>query len=182
MPTVFSHPAIPLAVRVATGGAVTSRRLLATAAIGSVVPDLDAIGFLAGVPYGSLWGHRGLTHSLAFAVVLALLALPFASRLGATRGWTFALVFLATASHGVLDALTDAGLGVAFFAPFSDRRYFFPWRPLATSPIGLTEVFSPSEWHVFGWELAIVWVPSLLVALVARSVSRAWRGRATGDG
>jgi hypothetical protein len=31
-----------------------------------------------------------------------------------------------TASHGMLDAMTDGGLGVAFFAPFDNARYFFP--------------------------------------------------------
>lgn len=30
----------------------------------SVLPDADSIGFHAGVPYGALWGHRGMTHSL----------------------------------------------------------------------------------------------------------------------
>ena len=38
------------------------------------------------------------------------------------------------ASHGVLDALTDGGSGVAFLAPFDDTRYFFPWRPIRVSP------------------------------------------------
>ena len=37
-------------------------------------------------------------------------------------------LFLSTASHGVLDALTDGGLGVAFFSPFDQTRYFFPFR------------------------------------------------------
>ena len=39
----------------------------------SVVPDLDVIGFYFGIPYGDLWGHRGLTHSLPFAGVLSAL-------------------------------------------------------------------------------------------------------------
>ena len=39
------------------------------------------------------------------------------------------------ASHGVLDALTDGGPGVAFLAPFDDTRYFFPWRPIRVSPL-----------------------------------------------
>jgi membrane-bound metal-dependent hydrolase YbcI (DUF457 family) len=38
----------------------------------SVVPDLDVIGFRLGIHYGDFWGHRGFTHSLLFAALLAL--------------------------------------------------------------------------------------------------------------
>ena len=44
MPTVFTHPAVPLAVRALTGGAVTSPRLLLAASFCSVLPDVDALG------------------------------------------------------------------------------------------------------------------------------------------
>ena len=46
---------------------------------------------------------------------------------------TFAFLFLCTMSHALLDALTDGGLGVAFFSPFSNERYFFPWTPIRVS-------------------------------------------------
>ncbi len=39
-------------------------------------------------------------------------------------------------SHGVLDAMTTGGEGVAFFAPFDNSRYFLPWREIKVSPIG----------------------------------------------
>jgi inner membrane protein len=71
-----------------------------------------------------------------------------------------AYFFLITASHGVLDALTDGGLGVAFFAPFTARRYFFPWRPIEVSPIGLG-LFSERGAEVFASEFVWVWLPSL---------------------
>src|SRR6266540_4876570 len=32
--------------------------------------------------------------------------------------------------HGFFDAMTNGGLGVAFFAPFDSRRYFLAFRPL----------------------------------------------------
>jgi len=41
------------------------------------------------------------------------------------------------ASHPLLDALTDGGLGVALLWPFSAERFFFPWRPIPVSPIGV---------------------------------------------
>ena len=41
------------------------------AACCAALPDVDALGYRLGVPYYSLWGHRGLTHSLLAAAVVA---------------------------------------------------------------------------------------------------------------
>ena len=177
MPTVLTHPAIALAVRAVTGRAITSRRLLLIAALCSIVPDVDSVGFVVGIPYDSLLGHRGLTHSLAFALLLAACALPLAKWLDARRWWAFTLVFLSTISHGILDALTDGGLGVAFLSPFSNQRFFLPWRPLPASPIGILAVLSPSEVHVLASEAVLVWLPCLLVAAGALAARSFWRGR-----
>ena len=38
--------------------------------------------------------------------------------------------------------MTDGGLGVAFFAPCDEMRYFLPWRPVMVSPIGVVEFFT----------------------------------------
>jgi len=87
----------------------------------SILPDVDVVGFRFGIRYGDFWGHRGFTHSLLFAGVIATLALvaelPRASP-GLSRGWLWLYFFLATASHGILHAMTNGGLGVAFFSPF----------------------------------------------------------------
>lgn len=40
------------------------------------------------------------------------------------------------ASHGVLDAFTDGGLGIAFLWPFDDTRFFAFFRPIPVAPIG----------------------------------------------
>ena len=45
-------------------------------------------------------------------------------------------------SHGLLDAMTDGGLGIAFFSPFSNTRYFLPWRPIMVGPINVLHAFS----------------------------------------
>src|SRR5689334_7630400 len=103
----------------------------------SILPDIDSIGFHAGVPYGALWGHRGMTHSLLFAALLAV-CLTARFREPFSPPWKLAaLLFMVTASHGVLDAMTDGGLGIAFFSPFNPDRYFFSWRPIHVSPIGI---------------------------------------------
>jgi len=64
-----------------------------------------------------------------------------------------ALGFFATASHGVLDAFTDAGLGVGFFVPFDDACYFFPWRPIATSPLSIGAFFNGPALRILSNEL-----------------------------
>src|SRR5688572_10480141 len=73
---------------------------------------------------------------------------------------TFILFFACTASHGLLDAMTDGGRGIAFFSPFSNHRYFLPWRPIRVSPIG------GIDFGVLWSEVRWVWLPAMAVAAV----------------
>lgn len=112
----------------------------------SMLPDADVLGLAFGVRYGDPWGHRGATHSFAFAIALGVL-------LGLVAGWraraaggtrearaallrTALLASLVLISHPLLDTLTDGGRGCALFWPFSDERHFAPWRPIPVAPIG----------------------------------------------
>ena len=111
-----------------------------------MLPDVDVLGLVMGIPYDHMLGHRGITHSVVFAM-MAGTVLPRVLISGLScrtcRYWSLAVYFsLVTLSHGVLDASTAGGLGIAFFAPFDASRYFFPWRPLAVSPIGISQFFS----------------------------------------
>lgn len=74
--------------------------------------------------------------------------------------------FFATASHGVLDAMSNGGLGVAFFAPFDNTRYFFPFRPVEVSPLSIEAFFSTSGLAILWNELLWIWLPSLLLAVL----------------
>jgi inner membrane protein len=144
-----------------------ARAALLLGALCSAIPDLDVIGFRFGVHYGDFWGHRGFTHSLAFAAVLAALAATVALPRGtdrARRVRLLAYLFLATASHGVLDAMTDGGLGVAFFSPFDNSRYFLPWTPIQVSPIGIGRFFTARGLPVLESEFLWIWIPSALLA------------------
>jgi inner membrane protein len=163
MPTILTH-----ALAGATVAEVAKcRPLVFASAILAMSPDADTISFYWDIPYQSMLGHRGLTHSFAFATVVGLAAAcmsPAAKRLRA--GICLAL---ATASHGVLDALTNGGRGVAFFAPFSDERFFFPLRPIEVSPIGL-RFFSERGLTVLASEMGWVWLP-----LLAANLAWHWR-------
>ena len=76
MPTVMSHAIAALALGPAFRRAGWPARVWWAAAICAAVPDADVLGVFAGVPLGSLLGHRGLTHSLAFAAALAAIVTP----------------------------------------------------------------------------------------------------------
>lgn len=175
MASALSHAVAALGIGVAFYRPGMSNRVWIAGAICSVIPDLHVIGFDIGIRYGDFWGHRGFTHSLLFAAVLATSVAVLAFRNSATGLALFALwayPFLATISHGLLDAMTDGGLGVAFFSPFENSRYFLPWRPIHVSPIGISRFFSRRGLYVLQSEILCIWLPSAVLVLLAWLVRR----------
>ncbi len=171
MATAFTHAFVGAALATVAPKPVPVGRLALTLAILAAAPDLDVIAFSLGIPYAHPLGHRGVTHSLLYAAVLApLVTLLFRHYVTAFSGawWKLCgLVFLASASHGFLDAFTDAGLGVGFFIPIENSRYFFPFRPLATSPIGVEAFFTERAWRILANEFTWVWLPTLVGMAIA---------------
>ncbi|HVG20615.1 MAG TPA: metal-dependent hydrolase [Blastocatellia bacterium] len=164
MCSVITHPAVPIALYATLPKDSISSTVLLLGAVCSAAPDLDVIGFRFGIRYGDMLGHRGLTHSILFAAALAaLLTFAIPTHAKSSRLLIFIFLFISTLSHGVLDALTNGGLGVAFFAPFHNGRYFFPWQPIEVSPIGVGSFFSARGMQVLLNELKWVWLPSGLV-------------------
>jgi inner membrane protein len=166
MASVFSHAVAALGIGACFYQLRTPKRVWVVGALSAVIPDLDVIGFGFGVQYGDFWGHRGFTHSLLFAALLASVVALLAFRqavpgFGGVSLWTY--FFLATASHGLLDAMTDGGLGVAFFSPFNNTRYFLPWRPIRVSPIGVSGFFTDRGLEVVKSELFWIWLPTALL-------------------
>lgn len=166
MPSVFTHTLAAWALGPAVQPRVRPVKLWILAACCASIPDLDVIAFRFGIPYEHMLGHRGISHSFVFAAVLALGVVSVFFRKETQRGWLWAYFFIATASHGVLDAFTDGGRGIAFFAPFSAERYFFPWRPIEVAPIGVGRFFSERGLTVLASEFVWVWVPALTVAAI----------------
>ena len=178
MPSVFSHAVAAFGIGACFYRPSVPTRVWITGAVCAMLPDLDVIGFRFGVHYGDFWGHRGFTHSLLFAALLAIAAWALTHRntapaLSAVSLCTF--FFLATASHGFLDAMTDGGLGVAFFSPFDTTRYFFPFTPIRVSPIGIARFFTARGLAVIKGELLWVWLPSALL------ITAAWTLRSDRD-
>src|SRR5437899_10608542 len=103
---------------------------------------MDVVGFRFVIRYGDMLGHRGFTHSLLFAVILAALLMFTLFRNRAGKTWVILLfLFLSTLSHPLLDMLTNGGLGVALFAQFNDKRYLFPWCNLELSQLTVVVLF-----------------------------------------
>lgn len=133
----------------------------------SLLPDLDVIAFRLGIPYGAPFGHRGAIHSVAFALLVGASALIL--KLSPIR--VAVVSALVVASHGLLDTLTDGGKGIALLWPFSNQRYFAPWRPIPVAPIG-SRLFSPAGLRLMAHE-AILFFPLFLIAVwPRRSTSR----------
>ena len=170
MASAFSHAVAGLAMGALFWRPGVPARYWVAGAVVAALPDVDVVGFRLGVPYGGVLGHRGITHSLAFAALLSavVVAAVFPSGAGPvprTELWLY--LCLATASHGALDALTNGGGGIAFFAPFHNARYFFPWSPIEVSPLGVRAFFTARGARVLANELVWVWLPSLLLAAAA---------------
>lgn len=169
MASAISHAVAALGTGAAFYRPSAPKRIWITGVACAVLPDLDVIGFRFGVPYGDFWGHRGFTHSLVFALLVAGIftfwidgSLP-----QMPRARLFVYLLLATASHGLLDAMTNGGLGVAFFSPFENGRYFLPFRPIRVSPIGVTRFFTSRGVAILQSEIVWIWIPALLFATSA---------------
>jgi len=148
-------------------------RLASVAAVASMLPDLDVLAFRLGIPYSHPFGHRGASHSLAFAVLVALVVTTLGARIGASRRTTFLVLLTAVVSHPLLDAMTDGGLGVALFWPFSNERFFAPFRPIHVAPISPRRLLSGRAGAVFESELLYVWLPCLLASAAPYAI-RLW--------
>ncbi|HEL5026544.1 TPA: metal-dependent hydrolase [Stenotrophomonas maltophilia] len=199
MPSIITHAAVPLALWCAADRGRIPPRLLAAGVIAAMLPDADVLAFALHIPYADAFGHRGASHSLLFACVLAAVAAVlafFGSRRpwsaprnsGSRRPWSAVscqprltptkagptvastlqaavFVFVSAASHPLLDAMTSGGLGVALAWPWSEQRFFAPWRPVRVSPFA-PQFFSARGVATLLSELRWVWLP-LATAVVA---------------
>ena len=185
MPSLITHTvvgvsaALPLLQSLEVRKQISAAMLILSAVVFSCLPDFDG-AFLGIIPYGSFFGHRGFFHSPAFLLVFtALCAYVYVRKVreGSIRAATRVLLLWAgvAISHSLLDALTDGGRGVMLLFPFSNSRYFFPWRPIRVSPIGI-DVFWYSASGVLRSEL-----PFCVVALGLGGVTYALLRREPGS-
>lgn len=171
MATIFSHAiAAGTLYKLST---FSKRKILFFCLLGSLIPDFDVIGFKLGIQYGDMLGHRGFSHSIIFAIIyaLAVIFLFFRKDFSINKGKLFMLFFISIMSHNLLDMLTNGGLGVGLFIPFTSERYFFPYTPIEVSPIG-KNFFSGRGMAVLLNELYLVILPCLALIICKMLILR----------
>ncbi len=162
MATLYTHAMVGLgAARLATSRPMPWA-YWGLAALLPVVADFDVFST---APYGSLWGHRGITHSLAFALAISTVAAGVSCRYLRVNGWLLAgLFFVVAASHDLLDAMTRGGADIPLFWPLDSC--YGNWGPLPVSDIGFG-LPDPRTSRAVRAELLWIWLPmGLLVGLV----------------
>ncbi|WP_339486713.1 metal-dependent hydrolase [Pseudomonas sp. EL_65y_Pfl2_R95] len=172
MASAFAHAVVPLVVYAVFKGKSMNLRVLVLAIFLAIAPDADVIAFQLGIPYGSDWGHRGFTHSLFFAAAVAAVCTLVCKALNSKPLVVFAMCFTACASHGVLDAITNGGQGVAFYWPFNSERFFLPFRPVQVSPIGVGAFFTDRGLRVIASELVWIFMPGCVIGLTGVFIRR----------
>src|SRR5262245_14156116 len=168
MPSSFAHIAAGLGFGTPALPRSIPRRYWIAAGLCASIPDVDWLWSFRGRPYDHWLEHRGVTHSLLFAACLAAVMTwtvirPVAAEGTLTRLW--AGLALATASHGIFDALSTYGTGVGFLIPFSTHRFFFSWRPITGGTVR-THGLPIKVLAALGQELLFVWLPSAIVAVL----------------
>ncbi len=166
MPSFITHPAVPLAMGLALGRNTAPPALIATGVAVAILPDLDMLTYYIGIPLSHEYGHRGFSHSILFAGLVAIIG---AYLLRAYRiPWPVAtgFLFISTLSHGVLDAFTNGGHGIAFLWPWAKTRYFSPYRVIQVSPIHLERILSYRIPVVLLSEILWVWLPLALMGML----------------
>jgi inner membrane protein len=106
-------------------------------AVGGLIPDLDVLITPFFSEVDGLFVHRGFTHSLLFAFLLApplswLVYRIHRKKMKIPRFDWMKLLFLAAFTHPLLDYFTNYGTGA--FVPFSDYRVEF-------GTIGIVDIF-----------------------------------------
>ncbi|MBM9501336.1 metal-dependent hydrolase [Leptospira sp. 201903071] len=166
MPTIMTHTAVPISLWIALGKKTIPLKLLTAGMIFSVLPDADVIAFKLGIPYEADLGHRGLSHSIGFAFSLSIFACVLVRRFQVKARILIPFLFLSILSHGLLDAMTSGGLGVGFLVPYSSERFFFDYRPIRVSPIGVKNFLTARGMTVLRSEFLFVWIPFLSISVL----------------
>ena len=171
MASVFGHAMVAAAIGTSSNNLSKSVKFWILALICCTLPDVDVIMFRFGISYEHPFGHRGFTHSLTFAFLLSLFIkftfyrnIPLNSKSGLQ---ILLLFFVLTSSHGLLDAMTNGGRGIAFFGPFENTRYFLPFRPIQVSPMSASTFFN-TDWgyRVLQSELRWLGIPSMIFIIL----------------
>lgn len=175
MASIFGHAIATISINSFFPRELCTWKFLTLGILCSIIPDADVITFQFGIPYDHFWGHRGFTHSILFAFLFsAFLTVVFYWKAfkSPLAGLIFLFLFLSTLSHSLLDALTNGGLGIAFFSPWDNARYFFPWRPIQVSPIGASHFKGQAAYQVLRSEAVWIGIPAIALLVMSKMLRK----------
>ncbi len=160
MASVITHSLLGFGLAMMLPKSKRNPMLVGVATLAPSIPDLDSLGFYAGIPYENFFGHRGFFHSFLFAILLGS-GIALLLKKNNSRPLIFTIVFFSfiIATHGILDALTTGGKGVALLSPFDNTRFFLPWRVIQVSPMYISQFFGEWGREVLFSEMLYVWLP-----------------------
>jgi len=172
LPSALTHAIVGLSSSFAVSEGIPPKRFLALSIVCAMLPDLDVLALKIGIPYGDFWGHRGFVHSIFFAFLVGVVisAVFFRKEGLFSKSFIFYSLYfsIATSSHGILDAFTNGGLGIALLSPFDNIRYFFWSTPISVSPLSLKAFLSNRGVAILKNEIVWVWLPSICIVVIGK--------------
>jgi inner membrane protein len=180
MPTVITHSVVAVSAAIGFSSAKESLKFWILSIACSILPDADVIGYRwLYIPYDHFLGHRGFFHSPFFAALLSICIVCIFFRkevIFSCRWWKYVLYFFAlTASHGLLDAMTNGGRGIALLSPINNDRYFLPWTPIEVSPLSINAFLSQRGKTVLTSELIWIWIPMFFLIILIKIMQHRWQ-------
>ena len=173
MPTIITHSVIAASSAYGFSHGKQTAKLVLLSITCSILPDADVVGYhWLYIPSYSFFGHRGFFHSPFFAALLSIVIVCIFYRKEVAfskQWWKYVLYFFVIgSSHGLLDAMTNGGNGIALLSPITNNRYFFPWTPIEVSPLSMKSFLSQRGISVLISELIWIWVPLFVIVILLR--------------
>ena len=175
MPTIISHSVIAVSSACGFSPGKKSLKFWILSIACSILPDADVIGYRwLYISSYEFFGHRGFFHSPFFAALISVLivCIFYRKELMDSKQWLkyFLYFFILAASHGILDAFTNGGNGIALLSPITNERYFSPWTPIEVSPLSIRAFLSQRGLTVLISELLWIWVPSIIIIIFLKII------------
>ena len=175
MPTIISHSVIAVSSAYGFSSGKKSLKFWILSIACSILPDADVIGYRwLYISSYEFFGHRGFFHSPFFAALISVLVVCifYRKEVVDSKQWLkyFLYFFILAASHGILDAFTNGGNGIALLSPITNERYFSPWTPIEVSPLSIRAFLSQRGLTVLISELLWIWVPSIIIIIFLKII------------
>jgi len=170
LPTIITHAVVGITAGLSVTKGKAPKLFWALSVLCVMIPDLDVLTFRIGIAYGDFWGHRGFFHSIFFGLLLGIfISSVFFRKDGLfSNSWLFYTLYFSaiTASHGILDAFTNGGLGITLLSPFDNERYFFWTTPISVSPLSIKAFWGERGLRILKNEFLWVWLPAVFIAVI----------------